>query len=447
MTFVVNDGGRPRIDARAIVYDAWSVDLGGFTERMMPGSVKLDGDLVALFDHDSSKVLGRVSAGTLETREDPAGVAFTAFPPDTSWAQDLRVSMERGDIRGCSFGMVVERDRWYVGPDGGVCRDVLEASVHELTVTSMPAYPQTSSVARAKAASLRARTLLEKRIGRVLSASNEAALKDALRALEDATGQIEDILGKLETAAADDAGEPRALPAPKKERTVEKRALTEPVDAEPPTIPSLIEELTELFADVVKFYLRAHGAHWNVTGLDFPQYHAFFEAIYDDVYGSVDPLAEILRKLGAPAPFRFAELDAASDLADATVGQDARSLSADLLAANAVVLDALIDSFECASELNQQGIANFLAERIDQHQKWQWQLSAALGTEVADPALDTTEPALDTDAGDEVEDDTQDSEMGTGGAPADRSRDAGGAPAPSRRPIPGFGFINQKGAH
>lgn len=149
----LTDGGKARIDARAILFDSWSVDLGGFRERMMPGSVTLDGDLVALFDHDTSMVLGRTSAGTMEVRQDAAGVAFTAYPPETTWAKDLRVSMERGDIRGCSYRMMVEEDDWYVR-DGMVCRDIKKASISELTVTSMPAYPETTAEARSHAQAL-----------------------------------------------------------------------------------------------------------------------------------------------------------------------------------------------------------------------------------------------------------------------------------------------------
>lgn len=146
-------GGKPRIDARAVVYDAWSVDLGGFKERIRPGAFTLETDLVALWDHDSSKVLGRVSAGTMDVRSDTTGIDFTAYPPNTTWAQDLRESMSRGDIRGCSFRMYVDEDKWYV-QDGQVYRDVLKARVNELTITSMPAYPETTAEARSTAASL-----------------------------------------------------------------------------------------------------------------------------------------------------------------------------------------------------------------------------------------------------------------------------------------------------
>lgn len=197
LTYTVADG-RPRIDARAIKFNSWSVDLGGFRERMMPESVTLEPDLVALFDHDTSRVLGRTSAGTMEVRPNSVGVDFTAYPPDTTWAADLRVSMDRGDIRGCSYRMFVDRDSWYVDGDGQVCRDILAARISELTITSMPAYPETTAEARSHAAAVAKRPV--DRAGRVLSDANEVALKAALAAIELAEDTLESVLAAVDPA-------------------------------------------------------------------------------------------------------------------------------------------------------------------------------------------------------------------------------------------------------
>ena len=154
-------------------------------------------------------------------------------------------------------------------------------------------------------------------------------------------------------------------------------------------VPDLNEELTELLADVVSFYFRAHGAHWNVKGADFSEYHKLFLKIYEDVYESIDPIAENLRKLGSLAPFTLGSFLALRSIEDAPATlQDPMALANDLLAANDIVLDELSDAFDCATAYNQQGVANFLAGRIDQHQFWKWQLTASLGQEVTQPSPD-----------------------------------------------------------
>lgn len=172
------------------------------------------------------------------------------------------------------------------------------------------------------------------------------------------------------------------------------------------TVPDLPEELSELLADVVNFYFRAHGAHWNVKGSDFSEYHALFNEVYEDVYGSIDPIAENLRKLGSLAPFRLSEFVAMTELVDANVGQDPMALARDLLAANDIVLDQIADAFDCASMCGQQGIANFLADRMDKHQFWKWQLTASLGEEVTEPNPDPVD-----DMGVDVDDVEEESPM------------------------------------
>ena len=141
---------------------------------------------------------------------------------------------------------------------------------------------------------------------------------------------------------------------------------------------SLVEELKTTLADAVVLYLRAHGYHWNVEGPDFREYHGLFEEIYSDVYGSVDSIAESIRKMGDYAPYRLERLTALRTLAEESVEPNTKDMTEDLLKANEAMVDRLNVAFKAATDENEQGIANFLAERIDAHQKWCWFLRASL---------------------------------------------------------------------
>lgn len=139
----------------------------------------------------------------------------------------------------------------------------------------------------------------------------------------------------------------------------------------------LIELLKALLADTVALKFKAHGYHWNVEGDDFPQAHAFFEMIYNDYEEAIDGFAENLRRLDTYAPFklsRFVELS--KNVAETDVNSDFVVMAGDLLISNDAVLVVLKDTFDVADMAREQGVANFLAERIDQHQKWHWQLKA-----------------------------------------------------------------------
>ena len=154
------------------------------------------------------------------------------------------------------------------------------------------------------------------------------------------------------------------------------------------TVSNLPEELSELLGTAVQFYFRAHGAHWNVKGADFSEYHKLFQKIYETAYELIDPIAENLRKIGVVAPFHLADFAILGYLKDATPGQDPMSLARDLLNANDIFLDQLADVFDCATAYNQQGIANFIAGAIDDQAFYKWQLTASLGEEVTEPAID-----------------------------------------------------------
>jgi starvation-inducible DNA-binding protein len=142
---------------------------------------------------------------------------------------------------------------------------------------------------------------------------------------------------------------------------------------------ALADTLKDLLADVVAFAHRAQGHHWNVEGANFPEYHRLFGKIYEDVNGSVDPLAESIRVLGHVAPFDIADFAMNTDIENRPL-KDAmcQTLSYDLSIGNGILIDKLKQAFEIANSSNQQGIADLIAGRIEAHQKWQWQLMVAI---------------------------------------------------------------------
>lgn len=139
----------------------------------------------------------------------------------------------------------------------------------------------------------------------------------------------------------------------------------------------LRKQLKETLATVFSFYLKAHNFHWNIEGPLFFEYHKLFQEIYEDVYASVDDLAENLRKIGTYAPgsyTRFGELTKIDDCVDVPSSQE---MIEQLLSDNTIVIDSLNASFKLAAEINNQGLMNYLADRIDAHSKWSWFLRAS----------------------------------------------------------------------
>jgi starvation-inducible DNA-binding protein len=140
---------------------------------------------------------------------------------------------------------------------------------------------------------------------------------------------------------------------------------------------ALTNDLKTLLADSVTMYFVAHGYHWNVEGSDFSQYHALFAEIYEDVYSSIDPIAEDLRKLDEYAPFTLSKFIDLRTVESVEVAPNPKAMAKALLKVNQGVLETISKAFTSATKANEQGIANFLAERDDMHKKWAWQLTAS----------------------------------------------------------------------
>lgn len=147
--------GKQKIFGHAAVYDQLSepmrVGNRTFRERVMPGAfdkcLASNPDIRGLFNHDPSLILGRTKAGTMTVRSDADGIEYIIDPPNTSYANDLRESMARGDVDQSSFGFYMKRDDWKDTPDGLV-RELIEVDCFDVSPVTYPAYSGSSSGVR-----------------------------------------------------------------------------------------------------------------------------------------------------------------------------------------------------------------------------------------------------------------------------------------------------------
>ena len=55
-----------------------------------------------------------------------------------------------------------------------------------------------------------------------------------------------------------------------------------------------------LLADVFALYLKTKNFHWHVSGPHFRDYHLMLDEHADQIFATIDPLTERVRKLGQP---------------------------------------------------------------------------------------------------------------------------------------------------
>lgn len=137
---------------------------------------------------------------------------------------------------------------------------------------------------------------------------------------------------------------------------------------------TLIEIMRKVLAESYAFQLKAHNYHWNVEGPNFPQYHDFLGELYTEVHTAVDFIAEQIRTLNAYAPGSFTRFKELSEIECEMNTPSASEMMMKLASDNQTLLSTLTMAMKLAENFDKPGLADFLAGRIDTHNKHAWML-------------------------------------------------------------------------
>lgn len=141
---------------------------------------------------------------------------------------------------------------------------------------------------------------------------------------------------------------------------------------------TLVDILKKVLADTFTMYLKTHNFHWNVEGINFVQLHDFFGELYKELHSSVDLIAEELRKLDSYAPGSLTRFKELTDIEDELAIPNSVEMISKLLVDNQKLLTTLSITFKLADKFDKQGLADFIASRIDAHEKHGWMLRSLL---------------------------------------------------------------------
>lgn len=130
-----------------------------------------------------------------------------------------------------------------------------------------------------------------------------------------------------------------------------------------------------VLANTYVMYFKAHSYHWNIEGMFFSMFHSFFGDLYDEVYSSIDQTAEHIRANMEYAPFSLNDVLSASTISeDTTRTLNAKTMIYNLLQANDEIIRSWNSAMKLAELENKQGLINYIAERLDIHEKHGWML-------------------------------------------------------------------------
>lgn len=120
-------------------------------ETIDPGafSLETDTDVRALTNHDTTLVLGRTTAGTLQLKIDERGLygEILVNPKDQD-ALNLYERVKRGDVTQCSFGFDILQESVEYREDGMTVWHLQRVKLYEVSVCTFPAYEETGVQAR-----------------------------------------------------------------------------------------------------------------------------------------------------------------------------------------------------------------------------------------------------------------------------------------------------------
>lgn len=146
------DGGAPIIEGYFAVFNSNYEITPGLSESIAPGafSKSIAGDVRALINHDTTLVLGRAKAGTLELREDSHGLwGKITINPNDGDAMNLYERVKRGDVDQCSIGFDILSEETEFREDGSIHWTITEIDpLYEVSCCTFPAYEETGIAAR-----------------------------------------------------------------------------------------------------------------------------------------------------------------------------------------------------------------------------------------------------------------------------------------------------------
>lgn len=148
-----DDNGNLAIEGYFAVFNSIYQIAPGLSESIAPGAFDntLSGDIRALINHDTTLVLGRTKANTLQLRTDAHGLwGHIDINPNDTDAMNLYNRVQRGDVDQCSFGFNILNEETDFQEDGSVHWTIKEVELFEVSPCTFPAYEETNIAARTK---------------------------------------------------------------------------------------------------------------------------------------------------------------------------------------------------------------------------------------------------------------------------------------------------------
>lgn len=150
-------------------------------------------------------------------------------------------------------------------------------------------------------------------------------------------------------------------------------ALETPSDLEEKGRTKVADALNALVADAFALYIKTKNYHWHVSGRHFRDYHLLLDEQAVQIFATIDPMAERVRKIGANtirSVAHIAQLQRVKDNDEDFVAP--KDMLLDLIAENKKMAKNMRDAHALADAAGDVATASVLEVYIDETEQRTW---------------------------------------------------------------------------
>jgi starvation-inducible DNA-binding protein len=145
------------------------------------------------------------------------------------------------------------------------------------------------------------------------------------------------------------------------------------------SLKKIANMLNDDLADEYLLLTKTKKYHWNVVDPRFNDLHKFLDEQYEQISVAVDDIAERVRALGEKTKATLNEFISSSQIReDPGSYPDADSMLRNLLVDHETIIKTLRKHIEECQQLKDEGTANFLTDKMEEHEKMGWMLRSFL---------------------------------------------------------------------
>jgi len=156
-------------------------------------------------------------------------------------------------------------------------------------------------------------------------------------------------------------------------QTTAAHVATVPTDLKQQEVQATTEALNPLIADMFALYVKTKNYHWHLSGPHFRDYHKLFDEQAEAIFGSIDTMAERLRRIGGTtirSISHISKLQRIKDDNDDFVSPD--EMVKRLLEDNGQLAKRLRETIPICDKNRDFATSNVLQEILDQTELRKW---------------------------------------------------------------------------